>query len=178
MSADGCTAERDVVAQLAAAAKDAAALVGVGVTAEDLHACLPAAPTLTDTELNELAAAGLDVAIVVAWLLAVPVRDVAGLLREHWTAGDASLARRRIEALRKVDTSPAAEARRLRAFKTQPEHVRRAVDELIASGKAKSRADARAKLAAQWGKSAEYLRKREAKADTSPIEPGTSPMYP
>jgi hypothetical protein len=178
MSADAGTAGDKVLAQLAIAAKDAAALVGVGVTAEDLQACLPSAPALTDREIARLAAAGLDVAIVAAWLLGVPLRDVVALLHAHWSAADAGLARRRIEALRKVDTRPAAEARRRLASKTQPNAVRQAVDALIASGEAKSRAQAREQLAKRLGKTAEYLRKREAGGDTSSIEPGASSIHP
>jgi hypothetical protein len=156
-------AERALRSALETAAGDAAALAGMGVDRDALRACLPAGPCLTPAQLAALAAEHRDVAIFGAWLLEVPLEALQDFLQQHWAAGAGERTRTRILALRHSHQRLAAAAKSRKAACTQPDEVVRRVDEMIASGRARSRNQARQKLAQELRKSPEYLRRQESK---------------
>lgn len=135
------------------------ALVGSGVTEDELLAFFDVADQLQDLEGEDA-----DAIVVAAWLLGIPALDLAEFLRSRWSPGAAARVRARFGLVRNALAHRAGTARRALAQKTQPEELRRRVAELKSSGRASSNRHAFKILADELGKTAHYLERRARRA--------------
>ncbi|MFZ5556816.1 MAG: hypothetical protein ACOZDY_08880 [Pseudomonadota bacterium] len=129
------------------------ALVAAGARDEDLSASIEALAIALPGPHD-------DIVIAAAWLLRIPAADLAAFLRSRWGPDDPAQVRSRFAILRDGHARRAAAARRARAPATQPDALRRRVADLLASGRAKSRAQAFGILGRELGKAPAYLQKR------------------
>jgi hypothetical protein len=156
-------AEDAAVARAKAILDDAvaatAALVGSAATQEELASSLQAIAYGHDDTGDDA-----DVVAALEWLSGV--RGLGAVLRRGWSEspGELERVRRRFGLIRRSAVHAAAAARRKRAI--APEELRRRLDELVATGRARSKRQAAEILGREVCLTARYIENR-ARTHTS-----------
>ncbi len=136
------------------------ALIKLGACIDDFEKSFSAVSELSADGVNYIIASGDDVIAILAWILGISPKVLGPFLRDKWRADELDYIRKRFLQVRDSHQLKAGASRRNGAHKTQPEEVRKQVNDILQSGQARNKTHAYEILGKAINKSPEYIAKR------------------